>query len=335
MRIDVAAPDAWGRLSERYRANLPDSLQDPGLNVMVFGGVGHAVTEITKSLAQLYAHKKTIAIISQIDPAFEPVGVSFSQDEFQVKVITPEQAKDPNIWTPLLEDLLFVLASEDDPITGRLTDLEPMTEALKGKRVFKILVSHEAHNWKPLARPEPFGIKILSLNSDRALLVAGERCRVQPQFAPNLNWGNESDEEIRKVTETLRSPNSEAAKRAAVETFESQLPSGFKAYFAPSEARLFDRVLFHHSDFDGLAIIEELSITMRTPIASLGQNSHLETTSACRWESPRFQEWLVARGDSESTVRGLVIASTDLIDQGLRTHLETAAAKIDRLQRGQ
>lgn len=334
MRIDVAAPDAWGRLSERYRASLPESFQDPGLNILVFNGVGHAVTEITKSLAQLYAHKKTIAIISHVDPAFESVAVAFSQDEFQVKVITPEQAEDPATWAPLMDELLFVLASEDDPITGRITNLDGLNEATKGKRVFKIIVSHEAHNWKPLQRPEPFGVKILSLSSNRALLIAGERCRVQPQFAPNLNWGNESDSEIQNLTAILKNPKSESEAKSKVQSFEAKLPSGFKAYFAPTEARLYDRTVFHHEDYDGLAVIDELSSTLRTQIQPVGQNSELETTSACRWESPRFQDWLLARGETESTIRGLVIASKDLIDQGLATHLETAAAKIHRIQTG-
>ena len=45
MRVDVPQPDAWGRLSDQYRAALAEtfpSLKDPGLNVQVYAGVGHA-----------------------------------------------------------------------------------------------------------------------------------------------------------------------------------------------------------------------------------------------------------------------------------------------------
>ena len=82
------------------------------------------------------------------------------------------------------------------------------------------------------------------------------------------------------------------------------------------------------------AVIDELASTMQITIARPGEQSPLETTSACRWESPRFYDWLISRGESDATARGLVIVSNELIDKGLKTHLETAAAKLTRLQNG-
>lgn len=333
MRIDVAPPDAWGKLSESYRSALPQPLQDPNLNVSIFTSVAHAVTEVTRGLAQLYAHKKTIAIISQVDPSFEPIAVQFSQDEFQVKLITPEQAKDAATWTALADELLFVLASEDDPITGRLTDLTALNDSLKTKRVFRLLVSHEAHNWKQATRPEPFAVKIFSLSANRALMIAGERCKIQPQVSPALSW-SQSDSEIADEVKTFTTPQTEADSKARIEKFESQLPQGFKAYFAPTEARLYDRSVIQTPNFDGSSIIDELSLTLQTPIMPIGTESPLETTSACRWESPRFQDWLMARGETEATVRGLIVIDESLVTDALKTHLETAAAKVDRLQKG-
>lgn len=334
MRIDIAPPDAWGKISESYRAALPESLQDPNLNVSIFTSVAHAVTEITRGLAQLYAHKKTIAIVTQVDPSFEPIAVAFSQDEFQVKAITPEQAKDAATWTALQDELLFVLASEDDPVTGRLTDLSTLNETLKTKRVFRILISHEAQNWRAVTRPEPFCVKILSLSSTRALMVAGERCKIQPQVSPALSWTTESAQSIGQELESVRTPKSESDSKTRIEKFESQLPSGFKAYFKSGDPRLFDRAVIASDNFDGLALIDELSSTLQAPLKPVGSQSQLETTSACRWESPRFQDWLLARGESEATVRGLVVIDEALVNDALKTHLETAAAKIDRLQRG-
>ena len=342
MRIDVAPPDAWGKLSETYRANLPQTLQDPNLNVSVFTSVAHAITEITRGLAQLYAHKKTIAIISDVDPAFESIAVAFSQDEFQVKMITPEQAKDSKLWTSLADELLFVLASEDDPITGKITDIAALNETLKTKRVFRLLVSHEAHNWKPLTRPEPFAVKILSLSETRALMIAGERCKIQPQVSPALSWAStagtqlesNSATQIASELQNLREPLSETDSKERIQTFEKTLPQGFAAYFKDDASRLFDRSVIVSANFDGTAVIEELSATLRVPLATIGKESQLETTSACRWESPRFQDWLLARGETETSIRGLVVIDEALVNDALKTHLETAAAKIDRLQKG-
>lgn len=116
--------------------------------------------------------------------------------------------------------------------------------------------------------------------------------------------------------------------------FESSLPSGFVPYFKAGDARLFDRTVFYHADYDGSAIIDELSLTMQIPVGRPGEHSAFESTSACRWESPRFQDWLIARGETDDSTRGLVIVSSELIAKGLKTHLETAAAKVNRLQNG-
>lgn len=325
MRIDVPMPDAWGRLSEQYRAALP--LKEPALNIQIYAGLGHAVNEITTSLAKLYTNKRTIAVIDGVDPTFTKVAVAFSQEGYIVKNISVTEATRTETWIPLLDELLFVLTAIDDPVTGRLYPFE--STAFAGKRVVRIHVSHEAHRHEVIKRPDPFVANILSLTPDRALMVAGERVKIDPQFAPSLHWQPEADIEIR---ENLKSH--EADSKTNIIDFESKLPAGFRAYFGASDDRLFDRTVIYHPDFDGSAVIDELSKTLQIPIGRAGEKSELETTSACRWESPRFNDWLLARGESDATTRGLVVIASELINTGLRTHLETAAAKITRLQNG-
>jgi hypothetical protein len=118
MRIDVPMPDAWGRLSEQYRAALP--LKEASLNIQIYAGVGHAVQEITQALSKLYNHKKTIAVIESVDPTFSKVSVAFSQEGYVVKNIKVAEALLTETWTPLMDELLFVLTCDDDPVTGRL-----------------------------------------------------------------------------------------------------------------------------------------------------------------------------------------------------------------------
>lgn len=329
MRLDVPRPDAWDHLSEQYRAAL--SLKEPALNIQIYAGVGHAVSEIAKAIARLFTHKKTIAVISGVDPAFNSVAVEFSQEGFIVKSITPAESAKAETWAPLMDELLFVLTCDDDPITGRRYPFESST--FVGKRVFRLHVSHEAHRWEAPKRPDPFVAQIWSLAPDRALMVAGERCKLEPQLAPTLFWKSETDVNI---TESLNAHSVEELTkiRASVLEFEADLPAGFCAYFKPGEQRIFDRTVLYHSDFDGSAVIDELSSTLQIPLNRPGEDSSLESTSACRWESPRFNDWLLSRGETDATTRGLVIVDGDLIHKGLRTHLETAAAKLARLQNG-
>ncbi len=335
MRIDVPGPDAWGQLSELYRAALvakAPQLSEPALNIQIYAGVGHAVNEITRSLSKLYTHKKTIAIVSGVDPTFNLVAVAFSQEGYVVKNISVAEAAQSSTWAPLMDELLLVLTCEDDPVTGRLYAFD--STSFVGQRVFRVNVSHEAYKWSPLKRPDPFTINIFSLSPDRALMVAGERCKIEPSIAPTLSWNVPAAKSELLVPALSIDPTRNLANEKAVKDFESNLPSGFQTYFANDAARVYDRVVIYHADFDGSAVIDELASTMQLPVAAPGANANFETTSACRWESPRFQDWLIQRGENENTTRGLVIISSELLDKGLRTHLETAAAKVARLQNG-
>ncbi len=329
MRIDVPRPDAWGRLSEQYRAAL--SLKEPALNIQIYAGVGHAVNEVTKAFSKLFTHKKTIAVISGVDPTFNTVAVAFSEDGYVVKNITPDAAAKAETWAPLIEELLFVLICDDDPITGRKYAFD--STVFTGKRVFRIHVSHESYKWEVASRPDPFEAQIWSLAPDRALLVAGERSKIEPQLAPTLFWRTETDDAI-GTSLTPHSDEKLKSNISSITKFEANLPAGFRAYFKADEPRLFDRVVIYHPDFDGSAVIDELASTLQISVARPGETSALESTSACRWESPRFNDWLISRGETDATTRGLVILSADSIEKGLQAHLETAAAKLTRLQNG-
>lgn len=327
--MDLPRPDAWGRLNEVYRAALPAALKESALNIQIYAGAAHAVGEISRSLAKLYTHKKTIAIVSGTEASFNSVAVAFSADGFNVKSVTPEEAQKPETWTPLMDELLFVLSTEDDAITGRVYTVDKT--AFQSKRVFRIQVSHARLN---LVRPEPFEIHILSLSSSRALMVAGERAKIDPETAPHLFWPDEIPLPIAAAPEN----------ETAVRDFEKNLPPGFKAYFAEatggsdaartSPSRVYDRIAIYHEEIDGSALIDELAETLKLKIKRPGEAGDFETTSACRWESPRFQEWLLSRGETLATTRGLVLIAAELAGPALRTHLETAAAKILRLQNG-
>ena len=104
---------------------------------------------------------------------------SFLKKVSLLKNITREDAAKPETWATLMEELLFVLVCNDDPITARLYPFD--ASAFSGKRVFQIHMCHESQRWSPVTRPVPFGVQIWSLSSDRSLMVAGERCKIQPQ----------------------------------------------------------------------------------------------------------------------------------------------------------
>ncbi|MEK7356709.1 MAG: hypothetical protein AAB250_09680, partial [Bdellovibrionota bacterium] len=63
-------------------------------------------------------------------------------------------------------------------------------------------------------------------------------------------------------------------------------------------------------------------------------NTGLETSSPCRSPSSRLTDWLLARGEKEEILRGMVVISADLVKRGLDTQLAQVAATLTKLQTG-
>lgn len=328
MRIDLIPPEAWSALCERYREVLPFEGRDQA-QVQIYSGYRHALLEITQSLARLFTHKKTVAISSKTEPAFESVAVNFSEEGCQVQTLDAATVaeKAPSLATTS-KDLLFTLVSEDDPITGRLFDFSAVDAALKDQRIFRLKLSHQAFRTRTLAKPGPYEIQILSLRPDLALVVAGERCRIHPSLAPRLPWRIPTDDQIAKDLSPI------VARTKEIENFESRLPAGFERYFDAKASRLADRAVIWHPSFDGSAVADELARELGVSLGPAGEDGVLESSSPCRWPSPRLTEWLLARGEKPEVLRGLVVISAELLAKDVAPSLAKVAATLTKLQNG-
>jgi hypothetical protein len=342
MRIDLPEYETWSALSGQYKAVLAEinhPLGDPQIQVQIYAGYQHGLWEVTKALAGLFSHKKTIAIVDKVEPAFESLAMAFAEEGYSIKVLSREDLEQPSAWMGQIQaELLFVLMSEDDPITSAVRKYDALNEALKDKRIFKISVSHALYRVRPPDRPAPFDVRILSLTPERALLVAGERCRVQPPVVSRLPWTLATSQEIHEQIGTLSLEDSKKF-RDAVSEFESRLPAGFLPFFKTGDERVFDRAVIHHPEFDGLAVIDGLAREAGVRLPSPGRQAALESTSPCRWENPRFAEWLVKSGHSEEIIRGMVVISAEhLVAEGtakVTAELLTRAADaIRKIQSG-
>ena len=332
MRIDVPISEAWAAVCNQYRAALPYDTST--YHVQIYLGYQHALQEIAGSMAKLFAHKKTIAFVENADPAFVPVAVAFSEENYTIKSLTRADLDQPAAWIdPAQRELLFIVAAEDDPVTGRIHDLTALRASLKDKRIFLITVSHALHKMGPLAKPGPYEARILSLGPDRALMIGGDRCRVGPSLAQRLPWRPENDTEIAKSL-APHDPATLEKWQKAITDFEKSLPAGFSRYFDENAARVYDRAVFFHPGLDGLSLITELASQLSVSIPSIGEPAPLETTSPCRWENPRFTDWLTRGGESEEKVRGLALIAAEKLGPALTTQLAAAAAKIEKLQNG-
>jgi hypothetical protein len=324
VRIDIVGRDTWRDLSEEWRALLP--FQDPAVHVQVYGGYQHALIEATQGIAKLFSHKKSIAIIEPAEPAIAALGVAFSEETYKVHRWNFD-ASDAVInaadFSTNLADTLFVLSSEDDPVTGRLYDPTKLNAAVKDQRLFRIRVSHSAHRApQEISRPAPFEVRILSLAPNLALLIAGERFRVRPVIAPHLSW-NLSSALSRDGFASVSSLKYEENKKRILH-LESHLPEGYRRYFTPEADRIFDRAVFVAENFDGSAVVEALVDQLSLRMEPAGHENLADSTSPCRWNHPRFTQWLLDRGESEETVRGMVVLDPSLIDGDTVNRLKVA-----------
>jgi hypothetical protein len=322
MRIDIPQNEKWTSVCESYRAALP--FQDPAVQVQVFAGFQHALTEATQGLQRLFSHKKTIAIVTPTEPALEAVAIAFSEDGFTVKNATAEEIANPEWLTSIQNDLLFVLMSEDDPVTGKLNDFATIHAALREKRIFRIILSHASHAITPVTRPHIFEVRVLSLKPEIALVVAGERFRVTPTFASRLPWLDQNPKKDLSLRPSFA---------AEVIAFEEQLPPGFKAYFKKGEPRVFDRAVIYHPELDGSAVIDQLAETSGDKISAAGTATAFDSSSPCRWNNPRFTDWLISRGLSEEIIRGLIVIDGARVN-GLGPSLAHAAKTVMKMQSG-
>lgn len=336
MRIDLPAPDAWAKLCDLYRTHLPtDESLSPMQAVHVHAGYSAALWECTQGLARLFTHKKTVAVIGQTEPAIEAVAQTLSSEGYAVKYVAWSEVGDIAKWLdPIQAELLFVIYSKDDPATGRLFDVSKIEAVLKDKRVFRLALSHAAHRFSfDRSKLAPFEIRILSMCPERALIVAGERFRALPLLAPSLPWARVTRDDVMQDLGHL-SENERVARRARVLDFESALPRGFRPYFASGDLRLFDRAVICSTEFDGAALLDELSAKLGCSLASPGAEGLLETTSLCRWESRKLGAWLASRGDTEADIRGTLVIDAASADEKLLRSLEAAVDEVRNLQDG-
>lgn len=335
MRIDLPLKETWDAVSEQYRAALPGL--SPATQVQIYAGYQHALFEATVGLGRLFSHKRSIATVEPAEPVAAAIEAAFAGEGYNIRhlrdlsSLNASSAADEALLQNATE-LAFVVFSDDDPVTGRVFDHSRLLGELKDQRIFRIHLSHAAHRFAPgIPQPAPYEIRICSLSPERALLVAGERFKIQPALAPRLPWHAAASVDERLA---VISPERYQVQKKTILDFEDSLPEGFRSYFdAKDQQRVFDRAVIVADEVDGFALIDELARALGVALAvAPGVDGQLETSSPCRWNDLRYTDWLLARGEKETTIRGLIVIDPALLKPELPSALVTAARTLKALQ---
>lgn len=342
MRFDLRSPDNWDRVCDHYRSRLEIG-RDATQTIQVYQGFSPALLECAQGIAKIFAHKKTIAIPEFGEPCLQTLAQVFAADGYTVIELKRQDIENLSpFFERHKEDLLLIAYSDDDPVTGAQNQLQSLAEFFKDKRVFQIHVSHFAHVTAALRPSLPFEAQVLSLTPERALMVGGSRCKIRPLITPLLCW-DPAVEDFSQLADLSESGARLRENRAGIEVFEAALPEPLECGFAFGvENRVFDRAVFWSSEFDGLALIQEIARQLQSdssvgPGMDFGLNdlpAGFATSSPCFWQSERLVEWRKSLGESDAKIRGLIGVSPNLDLVKVRSVLPQAIARLRSRQNG-
>ncbi len=310
MRVDLPKADTWYAVNEQAREYLKIA-DDPNITVQVYLGVRHALWEVTQALANTFSHRRTIGYTPFSGPEGEFVALQFAKEGFTVKSLSLDEFNNPKPWLETAsKQMLCLLSAYDDPATGELYQSASHASAMKDQRIFRILVSHSYHRNYSLEKVQPYDIQILSIKPDLAIAVLGERAKLTPPVAANLEWRDLNLTDVFK----LRTADEETGAKKALTEFHALLPSEISTY-KPSAESLHDRAFLLVQNVEGLSFITALGKQLGIELRDQGSAGDLETLSVCRWQDPRQLEWLAQKGLTIEKLRGSAIISAELIQK--------------------
>lgn len=326
MRWDYQPLGTWAQLNR----HIDSVLGLKNTTARVYGGLHHALVEVTVGLTRLFPHKRKIYFLKGANPYFDGPMTGLAMEGFVATPFTLEQLASPQSFVESLDrEVLLLVVSEDDPILGRINNLEPLKKALQDKRVFVVSLSHSAYRARPLPSTiERFEVQILSLTPQSSLALLGERAQVGSLVAEGQVWGDE----VLLSIDNLKTPV--VWDKNKVLNFEKKTPGQCHCPLVNESLRTFDRALLCWEDMDGLAVLDELSKELGISLNPPGQESRLETASLSRWGGVHTMDWLKTLGLNEKQIRGLVAISHELITEDLPKKVQLVRERILKMQLG-
>lgn len=307
MRIDLLHSFSWEESGEAGAAALPEHLKlTGGQSVRVYNGLSQALFEIAFGTAHLFSHKRNMGLVSGNTWAFDAIMPLLYKENFQVQEVSWQTADFKTFLADLKKETLFVLWSEDHPITGELAEADQIDQELNSRRIFSIRVSHFAH----LTRGQelrPYSIRLCSLSQGLTLALCGARFRTGPVIAHRQNWS------VSDIVEQIQSRYGNAHEdESAVLNFEKETPlaSGFFPLLQ-HHRRIFDRAIIYHPNLNSEPVMH--SLLGKQALSRQGEAADVEILNRCRWQPlPQLRAWWKPMPD-EAVLRGLLLLSVNQI----------------------
>ncbi len=292
--------------------------------------VVHGLNDLTRSLADLHPHKRSIAVLGAQPPPVAEIAMQFAGQGFSVQTIPVsflmmDEMALKTAWETLKKDTLFVLCSAVEPITGVIYPYDWIRHEAAKKNIFTLIYQSPDSLTHGLIIPEthfegicadPLWGEASGLN----LLLKGERC-----LGDKLLWGESRYEleAIKKLEEALLKPlSTETEDKVAVIAFEDKLKMqlGAETHFLGDDIpRLYDRAVLFVDGVGGESLVYELK---KNKIESF-------TGAACAWNNPHINSWLPQLGLTSQWVQSsLILPLAEIKKSSTFDHLIAAISAL-------
>lgn len=300
-------PEEWDLVNFRLKNELSTQNQ-----IRCYVSPFLAVHDLLISIAQLYAHKRSVAWVTGISPLLENTQPYFIRESYQVqniKMADLQQAADDGqrIIEGLNKDTLFLVFFKNHALTGEIFPHEKIEEWSVSKKIFFILVNHE-YSVDFQLLPTSYGVQIPS--ADLSLVYLPERAKLYSPLGPyqNIGWHQNWTSKI-KTKATSFETN--------IKAWESSLEQSKWDYRCP---RSWDRSLLVFDDIHGDLVASKLKEKGYANVRSYADCVSSSPKSIRSWIQPEI---------SDETLRGLISLSfTDVKDIPSKAEIDQIVKSI-------
>jgi len=318
MKLALVPLEDWERLNDQLKIHF--SLPSDN-TARIYKGMAHAVFEIAQGTAQFLSHKRSFGVVKGQTPYFDSILPYFYKEVYGVQAVSHTALTDPEAWVNgLKKDTIFVLLTEDHPVTGELYNYDRLDELLNEKKIFSFRVSHFRHLYEK-SQLRPYSVRVCYFNNDVAVAMCGERFKTPALISPQMSW------QPSQCLETIRRIDVSPQDQALIENFEKSFADIASPWFATPTARLYDRVLLKFPEVSGEALLQRLFDHLQVDPSKYYET--MDTTNLCRWNHFKtFAGWWEPKPTTEDLAALLVIDSGWLVTKDFAKILKTTYEEI-------
>lgn len=318
MKLALVQLEEWEKLNDQLKIQFSLPAEN---TAKIYKGMAHAVFEIAQGTAQFLSHKRSLGVVKGQTPYFDSLLPYFYKEVFAVQSISHLALSDPEAWVNgLKKDTVFVLFSEDHPVTGELYSYDHLDELLNEKKIYSFRISHFRHFYEKVSL-RPYSVRMCYLNNDFTVAFCGERYKTSPLMAPQMSWSSsECLDAIHKIHFSPQNQNS-------VESFEQSFSEIAKPWFTKPTPRLFERALLRFPEVNGEALLQRLFDHLQVDPSKYYKT--MDTTNLCRWHHFKtFSGWWEPKPSTEDLESLLIIDSDWLASKDFAKLVKTTYEEI-------